>query len=130
MLLDAGIRREIEREYLVGDRAREVRLDFKGSVVTGQGFVDPPKCGKTNAPYQVSLNSIGIDSDRFLAIVQCFGHVLDLEPDTGAPEPPVHIVGLHGDCPIAIRHGFVNPQKLLQSEGAVRQRRGIGGLDR
>jgi len=130
MPFDAGVRHKIEREYLAGDRALKVRPDIEGPVEAGERFVDPAKSGETEAQYEVSLIRIGRNRESFLAIEQCLGNLLGLEQDIGAPEPPIHVVGCEGDCPIAIPHGFVKSLKLPECSGAVRQRRGIVRLDR
>ena len=112
MPLNGGIPRKIEREYLVGDRALQVRLDVEGSVETGEGFVDPAKSGEAKAQHQMTLNGIGSDRQRLFAIARCLGNLLDLEQDTGPREPPIRVVGSERDGLIAVRQGFVKSLKF------------------
>ncbi|MEY9427821.1 hypothetical protein ABH975_003136 [Bradyrhizobium ottawaense] len=112
MPFNGGVPRKIEREYLVGDRALQVRLDVEGSVETGEGFVDPAKSGEAKTQHQVSLNGIGIDRQRLLAVVGCVGNLLDLEQDTGPREPPIRVVGCQRNCLIAVCQRFVKSLKF------------------
>jgi hypothetical protein len=112
MPFDGGVPRKVEREYLVGDRALQVRLDLEGPVETGEGFLDPAKSGEAKAQHQMSLNGTGIDREGLLAIVRRLGNLLDLEQDTGPRQPPIRVVGCQCDGPIAVCQGFVKALKL------------------
>ncbi|MGY3103790.1 hypothetical protein ACVWW7_000417 [Bradyrhizobium sp. LM6.9] len=103
MLRNAGARHKIEREYLVGDRVLEVRLDGKSPVETGVGFVDPAKSRETLAKQDVGLKESGIDRESLLAIRQCVGNSFVSDQDSGPPVPPVRVVGCESDHPVVIR---------------------------